>query len=741
MGHFEFYVDESGGFGDYHDPDQAVDPFSPPRLVGGLVVPSELIAREQEIRKCLEEVRDTYFHNSATITGIHLSEIQESEQRQEIRNHLQNIFNEKLKGARIAFIYDLARLDPGANAPGAQYYRNMLVHLLQAVFFYHPFFAEDSPLRLRLAQRRFGYNIRVEEYLAAQGYLKLRDGKGPKQGLTEFAAITQADLKSIMDSLQNALRFRCERRIDYEIQSYSRWDNPFMVFADWICNTLFHILIKTSKPEKIHSAMQHTFGPDRILFYAPSDYDLPESLLTAYFQGRYGEVVTAYLKQEPRNPYSNECLVLPGVRKALGTLHKTEDPDECRTLIALAVRFLEDRLFQRLKDVETLLSLVESYMEKITANNPDDPALDELAFSYHDAALRLSNHTANTVKGLYHMEKGLRVFARETGKTVKDIRRFHEFINRASVFDSNSFAFKKANQKLQNLATKEEALTRLLSPGPDAPVSNEIYGKICGSIGQNYAFMEKYNTAMEYFARARKHLGQDNIMQTSFRAHCAVDVKEQGAYKEEVIRIFKVDGFPGFETCVETCMNFPDKAAFTLHLTLKGVLVFADDSEKKSIAHKLKNAIDPSDMRHRHHPWELIFIVTGRLLYETGNTADARSFWQASADFPENDQQLTFTMIGHSARAWKALSLLDESRITKAKEALIPVKRTFEQFNQNGSAPDIFTPMEQRKSGALSGGWFQDVGTRFILQLEDADEAQLSALCNDFIRRFTFNYW
>ena len=637
MEQYEFYVDESGGFGDYHDPAQDPDPFSPPRLVGGIVVPPELVAKEQEVRNELEEIRAKHFPQEKTITGIHLSEIQNFNKREEVRNTLKRIFLNKLPGAQIAFIYDLARLEPDSNTPGAQFYRNMLVHLLQAVFFYHPFFSENSQFRLRLAHRRFGYNLKVEEFLAGQGYLKLRDGKGSKLGLTEFTAITQADLKSIMDSLQNVLRFQSRRQIHYEVKPYKRWDNPFMVFADWVCNILFHILIKNNAPKKIHSAIQRAFGEKRIMFYSSSGYDLPEGLLSAYFQRHFGDVIAGYLERGLKNPFSDEYLVLPGVRKALGKLHNTKDTEECCTLIALADKFLEDRIFPRLGEVETVLKLVQSHMDKITAQKSHDPVLASLAYRYHDAALRLANHTANTVKGLDHMQKGLQVFRRIPGKTVEDIRRHHEFINRASVFDSNSFAFERGNLRLQNIAKKEKEITRLLSP-LSYSARNKIYGKICGSMGQNFAFIKKHDKAWKYFSLAREHLGENNIMQASFRAHLALDENKQDAYLEEISLLFNFDDFPGFEKCVETCLALSDKDAFTLHLISKGVLIFLkDQKEKNLITKRLAKAIDPSMNGYRHHPWELIFIVLGRLLDETGDSKSARKFWCECANFLHND--------------------------------------------------------------------------------------------------------
>jgi hypothetical protein len=98
-------------------------------------------------------------------------------------------------------------------------------------------------------------------------------------------------------------------------------------------------------------------------------------------------------------------------------------------------------------------------------------------------------------------------------------------------------------------------------------------------------------------------------------------------------------------------------------------------------------------------------------------------------------------MLGHVANAWTALSWLEEGNKEKAKEALKRIGVTFQQFQDNDSEPGIFNPRKRELDGKIWPGWFDDIGNRFINEFDGADEDTLKSLAEEFISRFTFNYW
>lgn len=142
------------------------------------------------------------------------------------------------------------------------------------------------------------------------------------------------------------------------------------------------------------------------------------------------------------------------------------------------------------------------------------------------------------------------------------------------------------------------------------------------------------------------------------------------------------------------------------------------------------------------HPWELVFIVLGRLLDEMGNRGRALICWQAAANFSDDPEKITFIMIGHSARAWEARSWIKAKDVKNGRRLLSPITRTFVDLRDHNHALGIFNPKKIADfDGETRPGWFDDVGQEFLKLDNRVDEATLGRLTSDFIGRFTFNYW
>ena len=330
----------------------------------------------------------------------------------------------------------------------------------------------------------------------------------------------------------------------------------------------------------------------------------------------------------------------------------------------------------------------------------------------------------------------MQIYDRLSNKDFHQARAHHEFINRTSVWDSNEFAFERANSILIHIKEKEERLRSVLGQ-----VRNEILGKIYGSIAQNYAFMQKHKYAQEYFKKAASHLPPGNFMQTSFRAHLAIDMNDKVNFENEVCTLFKHKTFPEYNTLINQCLSDINENAFPFHLVLKGLLVFSEKEPNDLIA-GLAPEIFTSQKERHEHPWELIYIIMGRHLKALGHKSDARKFWELSMKFAKSEDQIAFVMIGHSARAWAALSWVDENNIANARKVLRPVAETFNRLRVENIAPGIFNPNNIHDGDRkVRPGWFDPVGERFLNELNTADKSSVESLCKEFISRFTFNYW
>ena len=134
--HYEFHLDESGTFGDWIDPNKAeTQEETEVRVVGGVIVPYDLIKNEEKLKNDMQEIRKRYFPAGKKVTDIHIRELKDEEMRKKLRGDILEFFKNHMKDAQIAFIYNRKLADEENNPPGAQLYRNMLFHLLQIVFY------------------------------------------------------------------------------------------------------------------------------------------------------------------------------------------------------------------------------------------------------------------------------------------------------------------------------------------------------------------------------------------------------------------------------------------------------------------------------------------------------------------------------------------------------------------------------------------------------------------------------
>ena len=268
--------------------------------------------------------------------------------------------------------------------------------------------------------------------------------------------------------------------------------------------------------------------------------------------------------------YSDKYIIRPALIKVLQEqLVQGDDPKIFANIISLAEDFLANREFYKLGDVSGLITFVQYKMEHI-ADSEADAEWDSLAFRFHDVCLRYFNHKGDTINAVPHRNNGEKLFRRlPLADEITQQRKYHEFINRYSVCDTNEFAFQRAVGTLMPIQEREE---KLLGVFPHA--TNEILGKIYGSMAQNFAFMEDNVNASEYFDKAKHHLGVNNYVQASYRAHLAIETSNKTGYMSEISFLFGMNSLPDYGTLLEVCMSDMMKQSFNFHLLLKGLKIF-----------------------------------------------------------------------------------------------------------------------------------------------------------------------
>ncbi len=738
---YELHIDESGTFGDWKSK-QEQHP-TECRVIGGMVVPAALVAQEKDLKDKLIAIKEEFFPAARNITGIHVSELKDDPNKQQrLRASLEKIFKEQMASARIVFIYDRTPPQELENLPGAKFYRNMLFHLLQTVVFYHPLFEPDAVFSLKLAHRRFSYPSKFEDYLAGQGYLKLRSAT---DGHTVLTAVTAAEVENFLESIRRALRFSSQRTIACSVKEYEKWDSPFMVMADWACNTLLRLLNSNKNDKDLLRAAENTFGKGNILFFCPSDFDPPETIISAFHQDKYDQFLAGYLMREKQTSIPDSLLLYPAYKQVVTSFKNSPhelSAGQCATLVGIADNFLQGRQYGRLGDVKELLTIMEGKLADTVAA-ASEPSWDRLAYRYHDVGLRHANHTGDVKSGRSHYEKGMKLHDRLVGKSFEDVRAYHEFLNRSTVTDTNEFAFARAIIRLEKVRATEETILRALG----VSAMNEVLGKICGSLAQNYAFLGQHDKALAYSLAATQNFirEKDRRMQSSFRAHFAIDNNDREAFRNEVAAVLGMKSFPGYRECVEQCLKESGIDVFSLHLVLKGLIVFRDEikiDEKIRIWEEIVKGIS-SVNKFNHHPWELFFTVAGRFFQQGGEKDKARKMWRIAADtFSKDEKHITLVMLAQESLAWEALSWLDENNLTQAREIFEPVGRLFRETFAGGAFPGIWNPNGIADAdGETRSGWFDGIGSRLVQGTATTDAAGLRKLCTDFLDRFTFNYW
>ena len=431
-------------------------------------------------------------------------------------------------------------------------------------------------------------------------------------------------------------------------------------------------------------------------------------------------------------------------------------------IIGIADSYLMNRDFHKLGDVYSLVALVKDKLDSI-AERGSDSIWDPIAYRYNDVCLRYYNHNGNSAHAIRHRNRGVRIYKRLSAvKDVSEHRKFHEFLNRYSVCDTNAFAFDRAIAGLDNPRIKEKQLSEIF---PNE--RNEILGKIYGSLMQNYAFMGKYKEAEEYLDLAKGHLGQVNYMQISYEAHLAVDRKDEKKYKKCLDSIFKLDNFNSYCDLLLPFMKNYNRPAFDFHLLLKDFLTFSSNNrdcrntegkvfafsryilEELEIPNRKRDEAVPfykTSSELKENLWELVFIVMGRILAklnEPPSTQMAIKLWQKAANFATDQAQHTFVMVGHSARCWQALFELERKNWREARKLLFAIRNTFEDLKNTNRVIGTFNPNRiTDPDGNIRLGWFDSMGEKFLVDFSSkCDNGVVKNLCHEFLDRFTFNYW
>lgn len=743
---YEIHIDESG---DFERPPEDTRRKTPVRVIGGVVIPSELKEKEATLKEEMITLAKPYLKKIERVTDIHVSDIDklvDSSKQNELKEVMLHFFNTKMPEAKIVFIYDTGDLAGANQPPGAQLYRHLLLNLLKAIVFYHlGFDSENVLLDIKLAHRRIEYPKAYDLNLSNQGYLKVRSAAGQLW----YTAINEKDLKSIMLCLQDSLGFACARKVSYGMMPYTEWDSPFMTTADLICNKLFGIAAQCKQDmKKLHSQLLTNFGgnEDRIFFYCSSDYDLPENILRNYHLDKPGQFIADYIGLKPdKHSASNNLLLVPALQKSMAKLGNIREPVEFDNILKAGDIILNNRQYSRIDNLmANLIKTVKNRLESISENDNADAVWDPIVYKYHDVCLRYYNHTGNVAMSRKYMGMAIKVFERMEQKEVSQIRNYHELINRASIIETNEFSFKKAIHYLEPIKEKEQKLCATLTFAVRQDVKNEILGKIFGSLAQNYAFLKKNDDADACFKSAKIHLGEADFKQACYRAYWNIDKRNKSEYEEELRLLFKIKSPASFnieQLLAEYVGNIEQpESPFILHLLLKGVLVFYDHNA--ALAIKIDAVIGQNIDRLSHHPWQLIFIVMGRLFQKLGQTRVAGKYWDAAINFRSFQQnEITFDIFRHCARAWKALSYLSDEDIVEAREIIKPVLDFF-KASENGAYPGIFNPKYMKdKDGKVWPGWFDEVGKKLLEKAEGAGCAELQSILKEFISRFTFNYW
>lgn len=732
--HYHFYCDESGHFEEgfyYRD-----------SLVFGLLVPDD---RRKNLEAEYLRLKASY-PSLKDLSVLHGMELHGNEEFNRFTKDLARLtLDSPIELVSIRHGQDILKNVAG-DVPETFYcnrYLYMVQALIDTVLFYHP------PLWHPVTDFTFKPNTRVFatkdtthlDALVEQGYKPFEPSSKPGTWLTNVW-----DNAGLMIFLKRRLAdfspyhqttgVRTVRKTD--MQKGAQSQDVFVAWVDILAGVL-----RWKKNKELAERLTARLTIDAVYGREHQRYT---DLVTMFLEKRYDRFLSetlSYLHRVEHAYYRDQLRDL--VDQAL------DHVDVNGPMIGDIADLVESQVENSTGNWGHVLAITGKFITRLEAATPI-PETSAALKTLRAARLSCLNHRGETREA----EILAKTLLEDPARTVEDIRKKAEIINRLTVSGANRFDFIEPARQLVPYIKRLIASRSELSQIEGRDLNDPLIGRLASTAGQAFAFATPFNE--RHREAASTLLGtalqvadtpEDTLRQSVYLAHLHLDIdrllnrfslltcifpeieeKAQGMARN-TIRYFTeqplVSAFirrPSADT--------PLSMAFVLAVLLKYELQTGEALIADSDAWVNRHLESVFGHCSNEHPFELIFGYLGQKAMATGDFHKAGVYFENALNIPariKDAPPVIQAIHGQIIGLW-ARCLLQHGKQEEAHEKIRVLLHVMGRIADNPDNATILT-----RDG---GGWFgAEIQTLEKALKQNGDvEASLSA----FLERFTFNY-
>lgn len=732
--HYHFYCDESGQFeeGLYYKNS----------LVFGLLVPDE---HRETLAADYIRLKESY-PSLRSLPVLHGMELQTNEEYKRFTEDLVKLtVASPIQTVSIRHEQDI--LKNVAGGVPETFYCNRYLYMIQAlidtVLFFHP------PLWHPATDFTFRHNTRV---FAVQGRAHLDELR--EQGYSPFQPRKNQE-KWLVNVWDNAgfMIFLKRRLADFspyhqttgvrnvvkaDMQTASRSEDVFSAWADALVG-----ILRRRNPLEMAGLIADTLCIDAVYGREHQRYT---DLVTMFLEKRYDDFLSetlSYLHRVTHAYYRDQLRNL--VDQAL------DHVDINGPMIGDIAGLMESQVENSTGNWGHVLAITEKLIARLEAatNTPEtSAALKTLRAS----RLSCLNHRGETREA----EILAKTLVEDPARTVEDIRKKAEIINRLAVTGANRFDFIEPARQLVPYIQRLIASRSELSQIEGRDLNDPLIGRLASTAGQAFAFAtpfnERHREAASFLLKTALMVAdtpEDTLRQSVYLAHLYLDMDRfshrfslldpsDPEVKQEIDGLVRdtmdyVAGQPLVSAFIRRPFaDTPLSMAFVLAVFLKYEFQTGQALIPDSDAWVNRHLESAFGHCSNEHPFELIFGYLGQKAMAKGDFHTAGVYFENALNIPvriKDAPPVIQAIHGQIIGLW-ARCLLQHGKQEEAHQKIRVLLHVMGRIADNPDNATILT-----RDG---GGWFgSEIQTLEKALKQNGDvEASLSA----FLERFTFNY-
>lgn len=524
---------------------------------------------------------------------------------------------------------------------GANLYERMATKFLYNNIFYNPLInKENDKIFLNIATRTISAKPDSKKYneLVELGYWP----KSNNDGSYRFYVTNYDTYRSALASKLNESKLKANitdinvESINYENDKTS----PFLYLADTICDLLSNEFYQMKSQTEIFNlidSIKEKTGKQLFCFY----YDDIDNIWCELVQAiKEKDLIKALDKKaDIENSLSaNKELYIKFWNNSIETdLINLFDKNKGKTyLLQLDTYFDKEN-----SKYEKGRVIAESILNIAKSKGEEDIILDKFKYDLNEKIAISYNHRGNIKKATEYFEKCL-VYKDKIGRLNKV-----KLINRYSVLLTNLCRYEDAIKQLNEVIIENYEDIKCCEAGFSDDARE--YGKLFSSLGQNLAFLNKYEESENNFKKALELFNSESDRETTktYLLHLFIESNEKEKYEELMYEITKERDF---KKQLEYFIDEDSNLRFKLYFYMKALNRFYREELDKNF---IKNIISIfykkqySNNDFNEHPKELTAKYIQKLAFRYGMKREGIEL--AKSNFSYNKDEFTMNIINYKS--------------------------------------------------------------------------------------------